>query len=81
MIPPRIKKIEILENFKIKINYETNENKIYDFRKILNNNFYKKLNNPEYFKKAKSAKTTIEWPDGEDIDPNELYDNSVLIEE
>ncbi|MBQ2611161.1 MAG: DUF2442 domain-containing protein [Clostridia bacterium] len=33
-----------------------------------------------YFKLAKSVATTIEWPNGEDIDPNELYENSQVIE-
>lgn len=53
--------------------------KLYDFKKNLTFHFYQKLNNPEYFKKAKSAETTIEWSDGEDIDPNELYKNSVFV--
>lgn len=79
MIPPRIKKVEVLENFVLKITYINNVEKLYDFKKNLNFDFYKKLNNPEYFKKAKSAETTVEWPDGEDIDPNELYENSVFI--
>ena len=36
--------------------------------------------NISYFKLAKSVDTTIEWPNGEDIDPNELYENSKVIE-
>lgn len=79
MIPPRIKEVEVLEHFILKIIYENNEKKIYDFKKNLNFNFYKKLNNIEYFNKAKSVGTTVEWPDGEDIDPNDLYENSELI--
>lgn len=41
--------------------------------------YYKNLNNIGYFKLAKSVQTTIEWPNGEDIDPNELYENSIKI--
>ena len=44
-------------------------------KKNLKYEWYKKLKNKEYFKLVKSAETTIEWPDGEDIDPNELYEN------
>jgi len=76
MIPPRIKEIEILDNFCTKIIYVTEEKKIYDMKKLLNYDFYQKLNNLEYFRTAKSVGTTIEWKDGEDIDPNELYENS-----
>lgn len=79
MIPPRIKDVKILEDYKLEITYVTDEIKIYDMTKNLNIDFYKKLNNKEYFKKAKSVETTIEWPDGEDIDPNELYENSICL--
>ena len=79
MIPPRIKDVKILEDYKLEITYVTDEIKIYDMKKNLNIDFYKKLNNKEYFKKAKSVETTIEWPDGEDIDPNELYENSICL--
>lgn len=81
MIPPRIKEIEVKGDFILKITYVNNEERLYDFKKNLDFDFYKRLKNLEYFKKAKSAQTTIEWPDGEDIDPNELYENSVKIDE
>lgn len=76
MIPPRIKNIELMDNFCIKILYINGEKKIYDMNKNVQLDFYKKLKNKEYFKTAKSVGTTIEWNDGEDIDPNELYSNS-----
>ena len=77
MIPPRIKEVEVLENYHLKIIYVNGEVRYYDMKKNLHYDFYKKLNNPEYFKLAKSADTTIEWPDGEDVDPNELYENGI----
>lgn len=80
MIPPRIKDVEVLDEYILKITYVTNEKKLYDFKNNLKYNFYEKLKNPEYFKRAKSAGATVEWPDGEDIDPNELYENSIKIE-
>lgn len=79
MIPPRIKAVKALDNFILEIVYVTNEKKLYDMKKNLSHNFYKNLNNTIYFKSVKSAETTIEWPNGEDIDPNELYNNSILI--
>lgn len=79
MIPPRIKEVEALDDFKLKIIYVNGEKKLYDMKKNLQYDFYKKLNNIAYFKMAKSVETTIEWTDGEDIDPNELYNNSIKI--
>ena len=79
MIPPRIKEVNALDDFSIEITYSTNEKKIYDMRKLLEYNCYKNLKNVAYFKQVKSAETTVEWPNGEDIDPNELYTNSIYI--
>ena len=45
MIPPRIKDVKILEDYKLEITYVTDEIKIYDMTKNLNIDFYKKLNN------------------------------------
>ncbi len=76
MIPPRIKDAKALDDFCIEITYYTNEKKIYDMKKYLEYDFYKNLKNIAYFKLVKSAGTTVEWPNGEDVDPNELYNNS-----
>ena len=81
MIPPRIKDVSALDNYELRIIYLTGEIRVYDMKKLLNYNFYQKLNNKEYFKLVKSVETTIEWPDGEDVDPNELYENSIISKE
>jgi len=79
MIPPRIKDVKVLEDYKLEIFYENGEVKVYDMKRNLIYGFYENLNNPEYFRKVKSAGTTIEWPNGEDVDPNELYENGSII--
>lgn len=79
MIPPRIEDVKPLDNFCLEITYVTKEKRIYDMKKILHYDFYRNLNNIGYFKLVKSALTTVEWPNGEDVDPNELYGNSVII--
>lgn len=79
MIPPRIKSIKVLNDFCIEITYVTKEKKVFDMKNKLSLSCYKDLNNIAYFNMAKSAQTTIEWPNGEDIDPNDLYNNSIAI--
>ncbi|MBR3152458.1 MAG: DUF2442 domain-containing protein [Clostridia bacterium] len=78
MIPPRIKEVIVHDNYMLEIIYINGEKKLYDMKKNLDLNCYSNLKDINYFKKAKSAETTIEWPNGEDIDPNELYENSIL---
>lgn len=79
MIPPRIKSVRPLNKFHLEIIYETNEKKIYDMDYLLKMDCYKKLRDVNYFNRVKSAGTTVEWPDGEDVDPNELYENSLIV--
>ena len=79
MIPPRIKEVIALDEFLLKIIYVTGEEKLYDMKNELNLKPYKKLNNKAYFKLVKSVGPTIEWPDGEDMDPNRLYESGISI--
>lgn len=79
MIPPRIKDVRVLDDFCLEITYVTNEKKKYDMKEKLKLSCYKKLKNNVYFNLVKSVQTTIEWPDGEDVDPNDLYDNGITI--
>ena len=79
MIPPRPKKVEVLDDYKLKILFDDNQEKIYDMKKNLKEPFYKNLTNIHYFKTVKVTGITLEWKDGEDIDPDELYNNSVPI--
>lgn len=79
MIPPRIKSVNALDNFFLEIIYVNGEQRLYDMKKNLKYDFYKELDKINYFKLVKSVGTTIEWPNGEDIDPNELYLNSIKI--
>ena len=69
MIPPRIKNVDVLDNYELKF---------YNMKKNLQYEWYKNLKNKEYFKLVKSVETTLEWPNGEDIDPNELYENGIV---
>lgn len=79
MIPPRISNAKALDNYNIELTYANGEKKIYNMTKLLEHPAYTKLKNKGYFSLVQSAETTIEWPDGEDVDPNELYNNSVSI--
>lgn len=81
MIPPRPKKVEVLENYKLKILFDNGEQKIYDMEKNIKEKFYRNLENSDYFKTVKVSGITLEWENGEDIDPNELYENSIILEQ
>lgn len=41
--------------------------------------YFSKLKNIEYFKNVKPRGDTVEWEDGEDIAPENLYYNSISV--
>lgn len=73
--------VKAIEKYKLYIKFENGEEKILDMEEELNEKFYNKLKNYEYFKNVKISQTgiTIEWEDGEDISPENLYNNSKAI--
>ena len=77
MIPPRPKKVQVLPNYKLEILFDNGEEKIYNMKKNLKEKFYQKLKDFDYFNTVKVSGITLEWKDGEDIDPDDLYNNSV----
>ena len=73
--------VKAISKYKLYIKFENGEEKILYMEKELDEKFYNKLKNYEYFKNVKISKTgiTIEWEDGEDISPENLYYNSKTI--
>ncbi len=80
-IVPKPIKIKILENYRIWIKFENEEKKIIDMKKYIKEKFYQKLRNEEYFKKVKIFENTIQWENGEDIAPENLYYDSIAEKE
>ena len=79
---PDIIGVKALENYLIYLMYETKEEKIYDMKKLINKNkFYKKLLNKQYFKIIKIRGDSIEWADGEDVSPENLYYESIALKD
>ena len=80
-IVPEPIEVRAIEKYKIYIKFENGEEKIYDMWDKINRKLYEKLKDYEYFKKVKICKSgiTIEWENGEDISPENLYYDSISI--
>ena len=76
---PNISRIDIIEDYKIKIFYKNGEIRIFNFQPLLDEPFYAKLKDYEYFKKFKILCNTIYWDDDVDISPEDLYENSIKV--
>ena len=78
---PKILDIEIVENYKIKLNYETGEVKLFDVLPYINGTWYRELENEKYFSTIHivSNGKGIEWEHGQDIAPHELYEMGISM--
>jgi uncharacterized protein DUF2442 len=73
-----VKKVEYLEDYKLKLHFDDNKIKIIDLEHFVTNakNMFLPLKNVNYFKKVKTDGTTIVWPNGVDLCPDVLYAQS-----
>lgn len=79
---PDILGVKALDNYLIYLKFKTNEEKIYDMKKLINENkFYNKLKDKDYFRDVKIRGDSIEWENGEDVAPENLYYDSININE
>ena len=74
----KIKKVDTLSNFILKIKFENNEIKYYDMKKVIDE--FKEFNilkNENFFKNAQVdvGGYAVAWSDDLDIDCEELYKN------
>jgi hypothetical protein len=75
-VVPRPKEVKPLDNYCLQVLYENGEIKIYDMSTLLEKPFYNKLKNKNLFNTVKVCDITLEWATGQDICPDELYNNS-----
>lgn len=81
-VTPDIIEVRALDKYYIYLKFKTGEEKIYDMSEHIQKiKFYEKLKNIEYFKDVKPRGDTIEWKNGEDVAPENLYYESIAISE
>ena len=75
MLQPKLLKVEPASHLKLLLSYETGEVKLFDVTPYANGSWYGELQNPSYFRTVHllDGGTGIEWPNGQDIAPHELY--------
>ena len=65
-----------LKNYMLEVLFNNGEKKIFDVKPYLKFEPFKELENENEFRKVKIGGLSIEWENGADICPDELYYNS-----
>jgi hypothetical protein len=68
---------EYLSDYKIKITFDNGKIKIADCLKWVGGGIFEPLKDKEYFKKFFVDGWSISWPNGADIAPETLYEESI----
>ena len=81
MLYPKILNVEPLKEYKIKLFYENGETKIFNVLPYIAGKWYEELYNQDYFRTVHTISSCngIEWGNGHDIAPHELYDLSISV--
>ena len=82
MLQPRLLKVEPVEPNKLRLTYETGEVKLFDVAPYISGSWYGELKDQSYFRTVRvlPGGIGIEWGNGQDIAPHELYEQSVPVQ-
>lgn len=73
---PKAIDVKPLKNYMLEVLFNNGEKKIFDVKPYLKFEPFKELENENEFRKVKIGGLSIEWENGADICPDELYYNS-----
>ena len=76
---PKAIDVKVLNNYELEIIFDNNERKKFDVKPYFKFKQFEKLKDEKEFKTVKISGLSIEWENGVDICPDELYNNSVKI--
>lgn len=79
MLRPTAKAVIPMNDFMLRISFDNGETKMFDVKPYIRGNWYGELSNAAYFKSVFANGYTVEWANGQDICPDELYYNSVAV--
>ena len=81
MLQPKLINVKPIRELKLQLTYENGEIKLFNVAPYVSGNWYSELSDFSYFSTVKLLPNGvgIEWLNGQDIAPHELYENSVAV--
>lgn len=76
---PKAVKVEPLENYKLRIAFDNGEVKIYDVNPLIKGEWFGQLKDKAVFNTVHIAGLSVEWVNGQDICPDDLYYSSISV--
>jgi hypothetical protein len=81
MLQPKLISAEAQPHHALLLKYETGEEKRFDVSPYIKGSWFGRLADNAYFAQVQVIRSGngIEWPDGQDIAPHELYELSTVV--
>lgn len=76
---PKAIDVKVLNDYELEITFDNNEKRKFDVKPYFKFKQFGELKDDKKFQSVKIAGLSIEWENGADICPNELYNNSKII--
>jgi hypothetical protein len=70
---PSVTKFDAIEDFKLHIQFENGEKKVFDVSPYLDKGIFTELKDQNYFKQVRIAFGSIVWPHEQDFSKDTLY--------
>ena len=77
MLRPTAIQVTPLDNYILQIVFDNGEIKLFDVKPYIKGEWYNELADPAYFHSVSVNGYSVEWSNGQDLCPDELYYNSV----
>ena len=76
---PNVVEVSVRPELHLELRFRSGEVKVFDARPYLNVGRYLELLDERLFAQAKVVLGTVEWPNGLDFDPEDLYELSAPV--
>ena len=77
MMRPTAVLVEPVEDYQLVLEFDNGEKKKFDVKPYIQGSFYGQLSDLAYFKSVRTNGYSVEWENGQDLCPDELYYNSI----
>ena len=76
---PRVKSVKAIQDYKLDIIFDSDEEKIFNCSHLLDFGVFKELQDKSYFQQVQCKHGTVAWPHDQDICPDTLYLDSTKV--
>ena len=77
LLRPRATAVAPMSNYRLLVDFSNGERRIFDVKPYIKGDWFGELKDTSVFNQVMIAGLSVEWPDGQDICPDCLYEDSI----